>query len=140
MAETLKKVENFTDKEKLFISNYLVHFNASRSAREAGYSEETAYSIGHAVLHKPHIRAEIDKRIEKESVTSGRIIASLAKIGFDGDDGEPDDNVATSDKLSALDKLAKVKGLYTENINHSGTLTIDQLINSFDDDSDENSE
>jgi phage terminase small subunit len=52
-----------TDKQTIFIERYLMHFNASRAALEAGYSEDTAYSIGSENLKKPEIRQAIDSRL-----------------------------------------------------------------------------
>ena len=53
----------FTSKEESFISNYLLHFNASKSARLAGYKDESVK--GWQLLRLPHIRDELDKRIEE---------------------------------------------------------------------------
>lgn len=55
-----------TDKQKMFISEYLVNgFNATQAAISAGYSEDTAYSIGHENLNKPEIRQAINAEINR---------------------------------------------------------------------------
>ena len=127
-----------TGKEKLFVTHYLVSFNATKAARAAGYAEGDIGQAGYNVLHRTHIQAAIDKRIDAEGMTRNRIVSTLSKIAFAAESDEIEERVSTGDSLSALDKLAKVKGMYTENVNHSGNLTIDQLINSFDDDLAEN--
>ena len=123
-----------TGKQRSFIEHYLESFNATKAAILAGYAPANAGQSGHDTLYAPAVRAEIDKRIDAEGMTRTRIVSTLAKIALAAEGDETDERFSTGDSLSALDKLAKVRGLYTENINHSGTLTIDQLINSFDDD------
>jgi len=48
-----------TDKQEMFCQEYLVQLNATKSAIQAGYSEQTAHSIGHENLSKPEIKARI---------------------------------------------------------------------------------
>ncbi len=50
-----------TDKQRLFCIYYPKCFNATKAAKKAGYSEDTAYSIGWELLKKPEIKAEIQK-------------------------------------------------------------------------------
>lgn len=55
-----------TDRQKKFIREYCKHLNASKAARNAGYSIRCAAQIGYENLRKPNIsgpiRAHIDKR------------------------------------------------------------------------------
>lgn len=58
---TLKELKDkLTEKEKNFCHEYVVDWNGSRAAREAGYSEKTAKEIAHATLTKVHIQQYID--------------------------------------------------------------------------------
>lgn len=59
-----------TPKQKAFIDEYLIDFNATQAAIRAGYSEKTAYSIGHENLKKPEIESEIQRRVAE--FTMGR--------------------------------------------------------------------
>jgi hypothetical protein len=52
-----------TAKQHTFIECYVQHWNASRAAREAGYSEKTAGQQGYENLKKPEIAREIEARI-----------------------------------------------------------------------------
>lgn len=52
---------SLTPKQRKFCEEYIFDFNASRAAREAGYSEDTAGSIGHENLKKPEIQAYISE-------------------------------------------------------------------------------
>lgn len=75
-----------TKKQKRFVEEYLIDLNATQAAIRAGYSPETAYSIGSENLKKPEIRARIEEAMAERSKRTGvnqdRIIMELAKIGF----------------------------------------------------------
>lgn len=45
-----------TEKQKAFCNEYLIDLNATQAAIRAGYSEKTAYCIGHENLKKPEIQ------------------------------------------------------------------------------------
>lgn len=75
-----------TKKQKLFCDEYLIDLNATQAAIRAGYSPDTAYSIGQENLKKPEIRAHIDKAMAERSKRTGinadRILIELAKIAL----------------------------------------------------------
>lgn len=75
-----------TAKQELFCRLYLIDFNATKAAKEAGYSEDTAYSIGWENLRKPEIQdriSELRKEIGgKFNITKERIAQELALIAF----------------------------------------------------------
>ena len=64
IADEVKEVinnTNLTDKQRLFCIYYIKCFNATKAALKAGYSKETAYSIGFNLLKKVEIKTEIEK-------------------------------------------------------------------------------
>jgi phage terminase small subunit len=66
MSTTAKK--QLTEKQKIFCREYIYDWNATRAAKTAGYSEDTAGAIGWENLKKPEIQAyitEIQKDLEK---------------------------------------------------------------------------
>lgn len=75
-----------TAKQRAFVREYLLDLNATQAAIRAGYSEKTAYSVGHENLSKPEIVAAIDAamklRAERTDITADRVLKELAKIGF----------------------------------------------------------
>lgn len=75
-----------TAKQQRFIEEYLIDLNATQAAIRAGYSTQTAYSIGNENLNKPEIRARIDKamaeRSKRTGVNADRVIQELARIAF----------------------------------------------------------
>lgn len=75
-----------TSKQKRFVEEYLIDLCATQAAIRAGYSPETAGSIGSENLHKPEIRARIDAAMAELSRRTGanqeRIVRELAKVAF----------------------------------------------------------
>lgn len=57
-----------TDRMGRFVSEYLLHNNASRAAAEAGYSLKTARRIGSELLRKPQVKAAIQKALEEQQI------------------------------------------------------------------------
>lgn len=78
--------QKLTEKQELFCQAYLVDFNATKAAKEAGYSEDTAHAIGWENLRKPEIQKRISE-IRAETgkafnITRERIAQELALIAF----------------------------------------------------------
>lgn len=77
---------DLTEKQELFCQRYLIDFNATKAAKEAGYSEDTAYAIGWENLRKPEIQAriaEIRQQVGSAfNITKERIAQELSRIAF----------------------------------------------------------
>lgn len=75
-----------TDKQRLFVSEYLIDLNATQAAIRAGYSAKTANKIGPELLGKTCIKRLIqvakDERLERNKITQDRVLQEYAKIGF----------------------------------------------------------
>lgn len=75
-----------TDKQRLFVAEYLVDLNATQAAIRAGYSRKTAYATGAENLRKPQIAAEIEKalqaRIERTNVSADKVVKEYARLAF----------------------------------------------------------
>lgn len=75
-----------TKKQQLFVDEYLIDLNATQAAIRAGYSTQTAYSIGEENLKKPEIKNSIEKALAERSrrtgISADRIINELARIAF----------------------------------------------------------
>lgn len=150
-----------TNKQKRFCEEYLIDLNATQAAIRAGYSPESAASIGSENMQKPDIRARIDKAMAERSKRTGanadRVIRELARVAFinandviDIDsatlrtDASEDDTAAIAsvkvktiptadgegvereiklaDKLKALELLGKHLGMFTDKVEHSGSI------------------
>lgn len=68
-----------TNKQRIFVAEYVVDFNATRAAIAAGYSENSARAIGHENLTKPDIAAEIGNAISHRCMTKDEVLIRLAE-------------------------------------------------------------
>lgn len=104
--------EDLTLKQRSFIDNYLIDFNATAAAKRAGYSTRTAGAIGHENLKKPEIRRVIDERVaEIARFSREQITASL--VAFATGARCPDSGLA----LKALELLGRSQKMFTDNVN-----------------------
>lgn len=75
-----------TPKQERFCQTYLIDFNASRAARDAGYSKKTDFIIGWKLLREDNIQRRLDqlraKMGESFNITRERIAQEYARIGF----------------------------------------------------------
>ena len=114
-----------TAKQERFVQEYLIDLNATQAALRAGYSGKTARSIGAENLSKPDIEKAIADALEarrlRTEITQDRVLEELAAIAFAP---LPEvREVKMSDRLVALDKLAKHLGMFTERHHHTGEVT-----------------
>jgi phage terminase small subunit len=72
--------------QRRFVDNYCISFKAKEAAIKAGYSVKTAAVIGHGLLNRPNIAAEIQRRQAalraKFDVSEEKIIREAAYIAF----------------------------------------------------------
>jgi len=72
-----------TQKQQMFVKEYLIDLNATQAAIRAGYSEKTSYSIGDENLKKPEIAAAIqeamDKRAKKVEVNAEYVLTTIVE-------------------------------------------------------------
>jgi len=106
-----------TNKQELFIQHYLTSFNATQSAIKAGYSEDTACSIGSENLSKPDIKQAIDDGIAKIVAQTDDKRAKLIKYWVSVID---DTEAKETDRLKASDLLGKYLAMFTERLEVSG--------------------
>jgi phage terminase small subunit len=81
--ELLHRLES---RQQVFVSEYLIHHNAAKAARQAGYSTHTARQIGHENLTKPDIAEAIQAGtamiIERCEVSAEELTRELAAIAL----------------------------------------------------------
>lgn len=75
---------SLTKKQRLFIENYLTCFNATKAARDAGYSEKTAHSQGHRLLRHAEVAEAIRQRLENAHMTAEEALALAAEKAREG--------------------------------------------------------
>lgn len=75
-----------TPKQQLFVEEYLIDLNATQAAIRAGYSENTARSMGSENLSKPDIQEAISEamqaRSDRTEITADMVLQELAKPAF----------------------------------------------------------
>lgn len=131
--------EKLTNKQLLFIAEYVRTGNGTKSAIFAGYSEKTADVIASENLTKPKIVQEIDKKMSgimsKIDIDSEYILGSLKKVAercmqaeqVVSKDGEPmgEYRFDASGANKSLELLGRNLKLFTDKIeiNDSSDIT-----------------
>jgi hypothetical protein len=115
--------DKLTDKQRLFIYEYLKDFNASRAAQAAGYSEKTAYSIGSENLKKPEIREAMQEYIDNDLGVSEKIIIENIRFWQNMRD---DPEAPEQARLKASEHLSRYNGMFVEkqDIHHTGEISV----------------
>lgn len=127
---------SLTTKQRRFIDEYLIDFNATQAAIRAGYSEATAHAIGWENLRKPEIADVVEKRVSAYAMDANERLVALADIARQGE--------RDSDRIRAIELLGKLAGDYTEKVEHSGTVATKAYVgispDDWDDDTDTDSD
>ena len=97
-----------TDKQKRFCDEYLIDFNATRSAIAAGYSEKTAYAIGNENLKKVEIKEYIESKQNKTSEKLEVKKEDIVKMVLDIAKSKGE---RTNDRLKAVEIINKMLGM-----------------------------
>lgn len=114
-----------TNKQRIFITEYVADFNATRAAIAAGYSQNMAYSIGWENTKKPEIAAEIEKLVSARCMPKGEVLARLAEhargdigdfvtIGPDGLPGYDFSRELAQGKMRLIKRLKTKRKSYLE--------------------------
>lgn len=107
-----------TVKQRRFIDSYLEHFNATRAARDAGYSEKSAHHIGWENLRKPDIAEVIKQRLEADAMSAEEALHRLARVAR-GEFGGGF-KITTSEMIRALELIGKAHGMFRDTVEHTG--------------------
>jgi phage terminase small subunit len=77
---------DLTDKQRLFVAEYLLDLNGAKAAVRAGYAPRTARFIACENLTKPNIRAAIDRALAERQgrvqVDADRVLLELTFLAF----------------------------------------------------------
>lgn len=126
-------------KRKAFCDAYLANgMNATKAAKEAGYSDKTAYSQGNRLLKNAEVREYIKERTEelaRDRIVSGNEVLAFLSDVMNGNmletkivvtDGEVVEHgyVDQRNQLKAAEVLAKCHGLMVQKVNHNGAVAV----------------
>jgi len=129
-----------TDKQKMFIKEYLIDMNASAAYQRAGYGARgaSADTASNRLLRNVEIKAEIDKELEKRSQKFGLdaewVLQRFKDISDRCMQAEPILNSKgeetgeyrfdSSGANKATEMIAKHLGMFTDRMNISGELGV----------------
>jgi phage terminase small subunit len=95
-----------TPKQARFVAEYLVDLNATQAAIRAGYSQDTAGSIGSEHLTKPEIAEAVAagkaKQLKSSDISAARVLEELRRLAF-------------IDMRGYYDDLGNLKGIHELN-------------------------
>ncbi len=96
--------DGLTDKQRVFVEEYLACWNAAEAARRAGYRGKFVRQLGAENLEKPYIQAYIKARLAEKAMAADEVLARLA----DQARGSMDDFVTVTGRGFRID-IAKAK-------------------------------
>ena len=80
----MPKSNGLTEKQKAFVREYLIDFNATQAATRAGYSKKTARQAGTENLAKPAVAVAIQARVKKVDdralVSATEVLVELGRL------------------------------------------------------------
>ena len=76
--------KKLTDKQEIFVAEYLIHLNATQAAIRAGYSKKTAGSQAFDLLKKPEIQEALSnakaERSERTKIDADYVLTQAQKL------------------------------------------------------------
>ena len=118
-----------TPRQARFAKEYLVDMNGTQAAIRAGYSAHTANKQSTRLLTNADIKAAVEAGAAKQhaqlDLTAQKVLAELLGVGYTTVKSK---DIRVSDKLRALELLAKHLGLLTEQINVTLVADRDRLL------------
>ncbi len=114
---------SLTPKQARFVEEYLIDLNATQAAIRAGYSKKTANEQGSQLLAKLSVRQAVAEaqaiRSKRTAITQDEVIQGLKKEATLEGEGS-----SHSARVSAWAHLGKHLGMFTDNLNLGGEVTV----------------
>lgn len=139
-------MSKLTPKQKMFIQEYLVDLNATQAAMRAGYSARTANEQGARLLAHVSVAAAVqeamDKRSERTEINADYVLNTIKSTIERCQQAEPvmvrdaggemvesgEYKFDASNVLKGCELLGKHLKLFTDKLEHSGTVGIADAI------------
>lgn len=135
------------NRQKIFVTEYLIDFNATQAAIRAGYSEKTARSQGQRLLTNVDIKNAIKEEREKiqdENIATAKDVEEFLSQAMNGQideevlvvvgagDGVGDvarerKELSAKDRIKAAELLGKRHALFTDRQEIDATIRTDKL-------------
>lgn len=69
-----------TNRQRLFLEEYLKCGNATESAKKAGYSQKTAYAQGQRLLKKAEVQQALQQRLSDKVMAANEVLERITAI------------------------------------------------------------
>lgn len=123
------------DNQKIFADEYLIDRNATR-AYKAAYpgvkTDNSAAASGNRLLRNDKVAEYIKERMAEKAkrteVKGDDVIKELATIGFAKTTSVNEFEIKTSDKLKALELIARILGMFTDKSEIKATVSIEDYL------------
>ena len=104
-----RRSKRLADRQRVFVEEYLICWNASEAARRAGYRQRSNQA-GHRLVTNCDIRAEIQRRLAEIAMDAAEVLARLSDQAR-GDLGDfiNDEGKIDLDKARKLGKMHLLK-------------------------------
>ena len=116
-------MSDLTPKQARFVEEYLLDLNATQGAIRAGYSAKTAEVQGSRLLGNVKVREAVEAgmkaRSKRTEITQDEVIQGLKKEATLEGEGS-----SHSARVSAWAHLGKHLGMFTDNLNLGGEVTV----------------
>jgi len=123
----MPKTKGLTDKQAMFVQEYLVDFNATQAAIRAGYSKHTANIIGPENLSKlciqDAVREATKKRNDRTKIDQDYVVEKSAAIVEDSM-AEESRFADAGNANKALQLLSKYTGGFSDKLDVQGDISI----------------
>ncbi len=139
--------KGMNNRQKIFVTEYLIDFNATQAAIRAGYSEKTARSQGQRLLTNVDIKNAIKEEREKiqdENIATAKDVEEFLSQAMNGQideevlmvvgagDGVGDvarerKELSAKDRIKAAELLGKRHALFTDRQEIDATIRTDKL-------------
>jgi phage terminase small subunit len=138
----MAKRKKLTNKQKLFVKEYLVDLNATQAAIRAGYSKKSAYSIADETLRIPEVAAAIQEamnaRSKRVEITADYVLKTIQTTVERCQQAEPvldNEGMPTgeytfnaSGVLKGCELLGKHLKLFTDKVEHDVSGTLEEFL------------
>lgn len=137
----MPKKDNLTPKQELFCQEYIVDYNGTQAAKRAGYAEKTAAVQASRLLKNANVlsrvRAIQKERLDKLALTQESVLLKILEVydrcmqhrpvtEWDYEQGEYKETgeyeFDAKGALRALEMLGKHLSMFTQKIEHSGSV------------------
>lgn len=100
------------ERRRRFVEQYVIHFNAARAAREAGFSVRSASTLGERLLREPAIQEAVVRARSAQSkrakMTADEVIEELSDVARM--------ETRNGTKVRALEVMARHHGLLNDKL------------------------